>query len=121
MYLLVISVLHLLNSFFCIQPASPVIYTLSLHDALPIFCSTRAAVEVPSLGYSTVEPWTAASIARSSSPIWEGPSAPISTPAWEPTSRRSARETGAIRMKSAARVRKAAKDEAKARDRKSGV
>src|SRR5215211_6122764 len=71
--------------------------------------STSAAVLVASLGYSTVEPWMARSMARSSRPICEGPSAPISTPAWEPTSRRSTTEMAPIRMKSWARDRKAAK------------
>jgi excisionase family DNA binding protein len=43
--------------------------------------STRLVVELPSAGYSTVEPRTALIMARSSSPIWEGPSSPIETPA----------------------------------------
>ena len=51
-----------------------------------------AALLVASLGYSTVDPWMARSMARFSRAIWEGPSAPISTPAWEPTSRRSTPE-----------------------------
>ena len=61
---------------------------------------TRAAALVASLGYSTVEPCTARSMARSSSAIWDGPSAPISTPACEPTRQMLAREMAAIRMKS---------------------
>ena len=42
---------------------------------------------VASLGYRTVDPCTARIIARSSRAICDGPSAPISTPAWEPHSR----------------------------------
>ena len=48
-------------------------------------------VAFPSAGYSTVEPWSARNIARSSSAICDGPSSPIETPACEPQSRRSAR------------------------------
>ena len=55
---------------------------------------------VASLGYRTVEPCTARIMARSSSAIWDGPSAPISTPACEPDSRMLAWEMAAIRMKS---------------------
>ena len=61
---------------------------------------TRATVLVASLGYSTVAPCTARIMARSSSAIWDGPSAPISTPACEPDSRMLAWEMAAIRMKS---------------------
>ena len=50
--------------------------------------------------------------ARSSSAICDGPSWPISTPACEPTSRMLACEMAAMRMKSYARVKKAAKVEA---------
>ena len=46
-------------------------------------------------------------MARSSSAICDGPSSPIETPACEPHSRRFARLTAAIRMKSKARVTKA--------------
>src|SRR5439155_21528794 len=74
--------------------------------------ATRRAVDTASLGYSTVEPCTARIIARSSRAICDGPSAPISTPACEPDSRMLAREIEAIRMKSYARVRNAAKEEA---------
>ena len=70
---------------------------------------------VASLGYSTVEPWTERIMARSSSAICDGPSAPISTPACEPTRQMLAREMAAIRMKSCARVRKAAKVDANGR------
>ena len=61
-----------------------------------------------SQGYSTVELWTARIAARSSSAICEGPSWPISTPAWDPTSRMLACEMPAMRMKSYARVKNAA-------------
>jgi hypothetical protein len=57
-------------------------------------------VLVASLGYKTVDPCTARIIARSSSAICDGPSAPISTPAWEPHSRMFAWEMADIRMKS---------------------
>ena len=43
----------------------------------------------------------------SSSPIWLGPSWPISTPACEPARRMFARLTAAIRMKSKARLQNA--------------
>ena len=66
------------------------------------------AVWLGSHGYSTVELWIARMEARSSSAICDGPSCPISTPACEPDRRRSAREIAAIRMKSYARLRKAA-------------
>ena len=55
--------------------------------AVSAICRTSWAVEVASAGYRTTEPCTARSAARSSSAICEGPSAPISTPAWEPTRR----------------------------------
>jgi hypothetical protein len=42
------------------------------------------AVWLASEGCRTVEPWTARIIAMSSSAIWEGPSSPMETPAWEP-------------------------------------
>ena len=61
---------------------------------------TSWAVDVASLGYSTTEPCTARMAARSSSAIWDGPSAPISTPAWEPTRRMSTWEMPAMRTKS---------------------
>ena len=70
--------------------------------------ATRAAQDTASAGQSTVEPGTARSAAMSSSPIWDGPSGPISTPACEPTSAMSARDTPAIRMKSYARDQNAA-------------
>ena len=60
-----------------------------------------------------MEPRTARIIARSSSAICEGPSAPISTPAWEPLSRMFASEMLAMRTKSKARVKKAANVDAK--------
>src|SRR5216683_1939150 len=50
----------------------------------------------------------------SSSAIWEGPSSPIETPACEPASRRSTRLIAAMRTKSYAREKNAAKVEAKA-------
>ncbi len=58
------------------------------------------AAALPSAGYSTVEPWTARIMARSSRAICDGPSSPIDTPACDPDSRRFARLTAAIRMKS---------------------
>ena len=67
---------------------------------------------VASLGYSTVAPCTARIMARSSRAIWDGPSAPISTPACDPDSRILACEMAAIRMKSYARLKKAANVEA---------
>ena len=70
--------------------------------------AVRRAVAFPSHGYRTVEPWTARIMARSSSPICDGPSSPIETPACEPESRRFARLIAAIRTKSYARVKKAA-------------
>lgn len=48
-------------------------------------------------------------MARSSRPIWDGPSAPISTPQWVPHRLMEIWETAAMRMKSWARVKKAAK------------
>ena len=57
-------------------------------------------------------PWTARIIARSSSAICEGPSSPIETPACEPESRMFARDMAAMRMKSYARVKNAAKVDA---------
>ena len=75
----------------------------------------NAAALVASLGYKTVEPWTARSMARSSSAICDGPSAPISTPACEPTRQMLAWEMAAMRMKSYARVKKAAKVDANGR------
>src|ERR1700739_4519245 len=45
--------------------------------------ATSAAALVASLGYRTVEPWMARIMARSSSPICDGPSAPISMRAGE--------------------------------------
>ena len=77
--------------------------------------AVSAAAAVASAGYSTVDPWTARIIARSSRAIWEGPSSPISTPQCVPTSARSACETAAIRMKSWARVRNAPNVAAKGR------
>ena len=62
--------------------------------------ATSAAVWLASHGYSTVLPWTARSIARSSSAICDGPSSPIDTPACEPTRRMLAAVIAAIRMKS---------------------
>ena len=82
------------------------IYTIPLRS---VIASTSLAVAFPSAGYSTVEPCTARIIARSSSAIWEGPSSPIDTPACDPTSRRFARLIAAIRTKSYARVKNAAK------------
>ena len=55
---------------------------------------------VASHGYSTVEPCTARIMARSSRAICDGPSAPISTPEWEPHSRMFAWQMADIRMKS---------------------
>jgi hypothetical protein len=46
--------------------------------------ATSFAVWLASEGCRTVEPWTARIIAMSSSAIWEGPSSPMETPAWEP-------------------------------------
>ncbi|CAM5656080.1 hypothetical protein STENM36S_07812 [Streptomyces tendae] len=51
----------------------------------PAISATRRAAWLASHGYSTVEPWMARIIARSSRPIWLGPSWPMATPAWEPT------------------------------------
>jgi hypothetical protein len=59
-----------------------------------------------------VEPCTARRDARSSRAIWEGPSCPISTPAWEPHRRMLAAEMAAILMKSYAREKKAPNVEA---------
>ena len=77
--------------------------------------ATSFAVELPSQGCSTVEPWTARIIARSSSAICEGPSSPIEIPAWDPERQNVAREIAAIRMKSYAREWKAANDDANTR------
>ena len=66
----------------------------------PAISATSCAALVASLGYRTVEPCTARIIARSSRAICEGPSAPISVPAWEPHSRMFAAEMAAMRMKS---------------------
>ena len=62
-------------------------------------------------GYSTVQFGSVRHIARSSSAICEGPSSPIDTPACEPASLTLTLLIAAIRMKSAARVRKHAKVE----------
>ena len=51
-------------------------------------------------------------MARSSSAICDGPSSPIETPACEPARRMFARQIAAMRTKSYARVKKAAKVEA---------
>jgi hypothetical protein len=61
-------------------------------------CSTNTAVEVASLGYSTVEPHTARIMARSSSAIWLGPSSPMETPAWLPHSFMLACEMAPMRI-----------------------
>ena len=74
--------------------------------------ATSCAAWFASEGWSTVEPWMARKDAMSSSAIWDGPSSPIETPAWEPERRMSAREIAAMRTKSYARERKAAKVEA---------
>lgn len=81
----------------------------------PAMWWTRRAVWLASHGYRTVEPWTARIMARSSRPIWEGPSWPMETPAWEPQSWMPVPLTAAIRMKSWARVRNAANVVAKGR------
>ena len=57
-------------------------------------------------------PLTARSAAMSSSAICEGPSSPIETPACDPARRRFAWLIAAMRMKSYAREKKAAKVEA---------
>ena len=74
--------------------------------------ATSCAVWLASDGCSTVEPWIARNDAMSSSAICDGPSSPIETPACEPERRRFAREIAAMRMKSYARERNAAKVEA---------
>ena len=60
-------------------------------------------------------PCTARIIEMSSSPIWEGPFWPIETPACDPHNGMLAREMAAMRMKSCARVKKAANVDAKGR------
>ncbi len=52
-------------------------------------------------------------MAMSSSPIWEGPSSPMETPAWEPANLMLAFEYRLIRIWSKALVKKAAKVETK--------
>ena len=74
--------------------------------------ATSFAVWLASDGCSTVEPWIARNDAMSSRAICDGPSSPIETPACEPESRMSARETAAMRTKSYARERNAANVEA---------
>ncbi len=74
--------------------------------------ATSFAVWLASDGCRTVEPWIARNDAMSSSAICEGPSSPIDTPACEPDSRMSAREIAAMRTKSYARERNAAKVDA---------
>src|SRR6202034_4743201 len=81
--------------------------------AVSAICATRYAVLLGSLGYRTVDPCTARIMARSSRAICDGPSAPISTPQWDPDSRMFAWEMADIRMKSYARVKNAANVEAK--------
>jgi hypothetical protein len=83
--------------------------------AVSAIAATRRAVWFASQGCSTVLPCTARSEAMSSRPICEGPSSPIETPAWEPQSDIVARLTAAMRTKSYARDRKAAKVEANGR------
>ena len=69
-------------------------------------CSTSFSVLTASLGYSTVLPAIARIIARSSSPICDGPSSPMLTPTCEPASLRFACEMPATRIWSKARVKK---------------
>ena len=73
--------------------------------------ATRRSADTASQGYSTVECGTARIIARSSSPICEGPSSPIDTPQCEPTYLMVTPEIPAMRMWSKARVKNAAKVE----------
>ena len=77
--------------------------------------ATSLAVWFASHGCSTVDPWIARKDAMSSRPIWDGPSSPIETPAWEPQSTSVARLTAAMRAKSYARERNAANVEANGR------
>ncbi len=74
--------------------------------------ATSRAVWLASHGYSTVEPYKDRNIARSSRPIWDGPSCPIATPACEPTRLIPEPLIDAMRTKSWARVRNAANVEA---------
>ena len=77
--------------------------------------ATSLAVWFASHGWRTVEPWIARSDAMSSSAICDGPSSPIETPAWEPESENVARLIAAMRTKSYARERNAAKVDANGR------
>src|SRR5699024_12267692 len=47
-YCLIPSVLHLVPSFFIVPTAAPEIYTLSLHDALPILEKIEAQIDLSS-------------------------------------------------------------------------
>ena len=73
--------------------------------------ATSWAAWLGSLGYRTVLPHTARIMARSSRPICDGPSSPMLTPACEPQRWIVALLTDAMRIKSKARVKKAAKVE----------
>ena len=74
---------------------------------------THASAAVPSAGYSTTLSGSARKSARSSSPLWLGPSSPLLTPTCDPQSLTLQREMAAMRSWSAARVKKHAKDDAK--------
>jgi len=64
-----------------------------------------------SAGYSTTLDRIARNMARSSRPIWEGPSSPMETPAWDPQNLRLGSEYWLMRIWSKAREKKAAKVE----------
>src|SRR6185503_9514294 len=66
------------------------------------------SVLTASHGYSTVQLGIAHMAARSSRAIWDGPSSPIETPAWDPANLTFSPEIPVIRAKSLARERKQA-------------
>src|SRR3989338_8557011 len=79
----------------------------------PALASVNLSHDTASDGYRTELPNTLLNIAISSSPIWEAPSSPIDTPAWEPAHTMCAPAYCAIRIWSYARERKAEKVEKK--------
>src|SRR3989344_4417572 len=77
----------------------------------PALASVNLSHDTASDGYRTELPNTLLNIAISSSPIWEAPSSPIDTQAWEPAHTMCAPAYCAIRIWSYARERKAEKVE----------
>ena len=68
--------------------------------SMSAMAATSFAVWFASHGWRTTLPWIARNTAMSSSPICDGPSSPIETPACEPETQNRARLTAAMRTKS---------------------